>query len=78
VAGGGRARWRDEWAALGRQELLGCGAGDGLRQELGQKEKEEGGGKRKGFPFSKPFKQMNSNKSLNSNTQNNAPACMQQ
>jgi hypothetical protein len=57
---------------------VGCGAGDGLRQVLGQKEKEAGGGKRKGFPFSKPFKQMNSNKSLNSNAQNNSPACMQQ
>jgi hypothetical protein len=56
--------------------LLGYGAGDGLWHEVGQKEKEEGGGKRKGFPFSKPFKQMNSNKRLNSNTQNNAPACM--
>jgi hypothetical protein len=47
AAGRGRARWRAERAALGRQELLGCGAGDGLRQELGQKEKEEGGGKKR-------------------------------
>jgi hypothetical protein len=37
---------------------------------------EGGGNEGKAFQFSKPLKQMNSNKSLNSNTQNNAPACM--
>jgi hypothetical protein len=52
---------------------MGCGG------KLGQKEKrrvEEI--KEKLFIFKKTFKQMNSNKSLNSSTQNNVPACMQQ
>jgi hypothetical protein len=46
---------------------------------LGRKE-EKGEWREEGdlFKFQKPLKQMNSNKDLNSNTQNNAPACMQQ
>jgi hypothetical protein len=42
--------------------------------------RKKGGGrgyKGKVFKFQKPLKQMNSIKDLNSNTQNNAPACMQ-
>jgi hypothetical protein len=45
----------------------------------GLERKEEGGEiKEKPFQISKPIKQMNSNKDLNSNNQNNTPACMQQ
>jgi hypothetical protein len=52
--------------------MLGCS------KRWARKKGEGWRNKRKAFHFQKPIKQINSNKSLNSNTQNNAPTCMQQ
>jgi hypothetical protein len=59
----------------GRLRSWSRGTGFGLK---GKKRSEEE--KEKGFfsNFQNPVKQLNSNKDLNSNTRNNAPACMQQ
>jgi hypothetical protein len=66
----------------GPNARVGCARAAGKETccaRLGLKKKGEGWReKRKPFKFQKPLKQMNSNKSLNSNTQNNVPACMQQ
>jgi hypothetical protein len=68
--------WAAERVGLSR---LGCAAEKrgGLRTGLEREKRKEGKGK-KVFKFQNPLKQLNSNKDLNSNTQNNAPACMQQ
>jgi hypothetical protein len=53
---------------------VGCCCGVGLEcRGWAEKKREKGGGRKETFSnFQKPFKQ------VNSNTQNNAPACMQQ
>jgi hypothetical protein len=74
AAGGSARGGRATRAALGRKATLGSAEVMGCGGKLGQKEKrrvEEI--KEKLFILKK-----HSNKSLNSNTQNNAPACMQQ
>jgi hypothetical protein len=61
--------------------LAGCDASDGWagNSDWAENERREGEGlKEKLFKFQKPLKQMNSNNSLNSKTQNNTRACMQQ
>jgi hypothetical protein len=55
------------WAACGKR-----------RRDAEPGCKGKGGRREKVFKFQNPLKQMNSTKDLNSNTQNNAPACMQQ
>jgi hypothetical protein len=79
VSGRRRARAKlGERAALGRKSGWAAGLVVGCKRKRAEK---EGGGveglKEKGFLFFKHTQTMNSNKSLNSNTQNNAPACMQ-
>jgi hypothetical protein len=64
---------RSWWAAA----LTACSAGGGL-VGLGWKGRWRENKRKRFFKFSNSLKQMNSNKGLNSNTQNNAPACMQQ
>jgi hypothetical protein len=78
VSCGGTRGERVTRAALGRKALLGCGATLGCSMSWSKKGGGGGGNNRKAFQFQKPIKQMNSNKSLNSISQNSAPACMQQ
>jgi hypothetical protein len=74
-----RAREGGERAALGRKGGWAGALSWAAKQKRAEKEEGVEGFKRKEFSFFKHIQTMNSNKSLNSNTQkNDAPACMQQ